>query len=937
MNFRNALFLGSVSALALGTAAMAQDQAVEEVVVTGSRVITNSTMSPTPLTVVSTDQLKTISSGTIPDALNKLPVFQGSSSQRNTGNSSGNASGNVVSLRNFGANRTLVLLDGHRVAGANSAGTANIDNLPQMLLERVDVVTGGASAVYGSDAITGVVNFILDKDFSGLKFDSNLGISQAGEGFRHQVGVAVGTGFAGGRGHVEASARIFHQNKVLMRDLPYGPETWLQVGNNTAANPSRAARDTRNPAYSIGGVITCRPANTAGCATLNGNLQFVGNGVVGPFTHGSASGTAGLELGGDGAYASTTTAQAELRSNEGFARISYDFTDTINGYVNFSASSSRNANNFFDDILIGAFAFDTNAFLPASFAALTPGDQFNFGKEFDPTKIDEDLLMKVKSDTRYWQVNSGLTGRTGIFDWDLAYTHGESHATIASVNNLDQEKMFAALDAVINPANGQIVCQVSLTAFASRFPGCIPLNAFGPDATTAEMVRYLKSDTHHRLVNTLDDWSASVSGELFQLPAGPLRAAVSGEYRKQNYEINSTFTPTSLVDCTGLRICTPGTARFQQNVVGEINIGQNVWEVAGELGVPLLKDMAFVESLDLNLAARHTDYSTSGSVQTWKIGVDYHVNPTIRFRGTTSVDIRAPTLDDLYRTPSRSLTGYFDLHTGVQSNTTTSSSGNPNLVPEKAKTYTGGIVLTPSFIPGFNMAIDYYRITLNNAIANLGAGNAQIAQLCETSGGTADVCQLWDRPLPFADRSPANFPTAIYTRGVNAARTGIRGWDFEMNYRADLDQFVPSAPGNFSLRVLANHQPNQSTTQFTGAATTQTPGPKLRITTSVNYTAGPWRVSVTDRWLDSYDKRSLPTQVYLVTRAPSYNQVDLQLSRAFSAMGADMSAFIDVENLFNKDAPLNPTLTSNPGFSYPVAGFYPVLGRYFSIGLRGTF
>jgi outer membrane receptor protein involved in Fe transport len=928
----------SLAALAAANPALAQDDtAIDEVVVTGSRVIANSTQSPTPLTVVSTEQLKTISSGTIPDALNKLPVFQGSSSPRNQTNSGSNGAGNVISLRNFGAQRTLVLLDGHRVAPSSAAGTANIDVLPQMLLERVDVVTGGASAVYGSDAVTGVVNFVLDKDFTGLKIDANTGISQAGLGFRNQIGVAVGTPFGGGRGHFEASARIFHADEVAMADLPYGPGGWSQGGTGTVANPFRMFRDGRTARSSAGGVITCFPANQPGCATLNGNLQFVGTGVVGPFVHGSSSGTAGLESGGDGAWGQRTTAQGELRSNEGFARLSWDFTDSITGYVNLIAASSMNLGTFYNtETRTNAETFfDTNAFLPASFAALLPGDRFNVAKDY--TNHDRWDNWIVKSDTRYGQINAGLDGRTGMFDWDLYYTHGESHATVAAPRNNDLNKFFAAADAVINPANGQIVCQVSLTAFASRFPGCIPLNLFGPTATSQEMFDYLVTPTRFKLVNTLDSWGGSVAADVFELPAGPIRAAVSGEYRKAGYTVTSSALPTDFVDCSGLRLCTPTVPRWAQNVSAETDQSLNVWEVAAEAEIPLLRDMSFVESLSVNLAGRHTDYSVSGAVNTWKVGVDYHVNPSIRFRGTTSVDIRAPTMNDLFQPQTLASGGYFDLHTGVQAQTQTSTQGNPDLVPEKAKTYTAGIVLTPDFIPGFNIALDYYRITLRNAIGVLGGTNQQVAQLCEDSGGTADVCSLWQRPLPFNDRTPANYPTRIFNRPLNAAYQAIRGFDFEMNYRFDLEQLVGGAPGDVSLRILANHQPSQKTIQFDGAASTYGSQPKTRLTGSFSYRAGPWRVNVTDRWFDSYNKATLPTQVYTDPRVRSFNQVDLQVTREFKAMGADMNVYVDVENLFNADAPLYSTQASNPGFSYPVPTFYPIMGRYFTVGLRGTF
>jgi outer membrane receptor protein involved in Fe transport len=450
------------------------------------------------------------------------------------------------------------------------------------------------------------------------------------------------------------------------------------------------------------------------------------------------------------------------------------------------------------------------------------------------------------------------------------------------------------------------------------------------------MLDYLATPTNFRLVNKLDNFGGSVARDVFSLPAGPIRAAISGEYRKQRYTIDSTALPTDLVDCTGLRLCT-AVPRWAQNVSAETDNSLSVWEVSAEADIPILKDVAYAESLSLNLAGRHTDYSTSGAVNTWKVGVDYHINSTVRFRGTTSVDIRAPTLNDLYQPATLSSTGYFDLHTGVQAQTQTQTAGNPDLQPEKAKTYTGGVVLTPSFIPGFNIALDYYRITLKNAIGNLAATNAQVAQLCETSNGTADVCSLYQRPLPFSDRSPANYPTRIFTRPLNATVQQIKGWDFEANYRFALENLISDAPGAFALRVLANYQPTQTSVQFPGAAQTVTAAPKTRVTSSLSYTAGPWRIGLTDRWFSSYKKATLPTQVYAEPKVKAFNQLDLQISRDIEIAGSNMNVYVDVENILDPDVPLYQTLTSNPGFSYPVPNNYPIFGRFFSVGIRGKF
>src|SRR5882724_8812440 len=242
----------NVAAAADDTAAGSQSAAtVEQVVVTGSRVISSAVNSPTPLTVVSAEQLQATTPTNIPDALNKLPVFLGSQQPRSAGNGGSGSGQNVLALRNFGAQRTLVLFDSHRVAPDNANGTVNIDVLPQMLMSRVDVVTGGASAVYGSDAVTGVVNFVLDKHFEGFKFDINSGISNYGDGFSYKTAAAFGTDLFGGRGHFEMSVEHFNQDGVPISSRPYGPGYWSLAGAGTAAIPFAFVQNTRVPTHTF--------------------------------------------------------------------------------------------------------------------------------------------------------------------------------------------------------------------------------------------------------------------------------------------------------------------------------------------------------------------------------------------------------------------------------------------------------------------------------------------------------------------------------------------------------------------------------------------------------------------------------------------------------------------------------------------------------------
>ncbi len=954
---KKAILCGGAAGLALmcSQAAWAQARSAdngqtEQVVVTGSRVISDIANSPTPLTVVSVEQLEATTPTDIPDALNKLPVFQGSSQPHTAGNGGSGSGANVLALRNFGAQRTLVLFDGHRVAPANANGTVDVDTLPQMLMSRVDVVTGGASAVYGSDAVTGVVNFVLDKNFDGFKFDVNSGISNYGDGFSYKTGAAAGMDLFGGRGHVEVALEHFNQDGVPISARPYGPLYWSQAGGGTAANPYVNLINTRVPTHSFGGLITC-----AAPCTVNGQ-QFISNGVLGPFVQGTPSGTANVQSGGDGAYDPFGQALTYFRTSNAFGRFSYKLDDTTTFYVQATGSEAFATGTWYPTQLnpgannTNTF-FKSNPFLPAPVqTALGNNGTFNVGgpadNTFQLTKYITQFGIQEAPGTRnlnrYLNVSAGLDGNLfNRFDWDVYYGHGESRQSISNFRNPNNARFYAAEDAVIGPS-GSPVCYVSTTPFANLYPGCVPLNPFGPTAVSQSAYDYISGTTRYIMTNIMDNVSGSVSGTVFEDWAGPVKVALSGEARWNTYDVNSNASPTAKVDCTGLRLCSNQLVLWEQNTVASVDAANNVWEFAVEGDVPLLKDLPLVQSLDANLAGRYTDYSTSGSVQTWKIGLDYHVNDDVRFRATNSVDIRAPTLNDLFSPVQNSVTGFTDIHTNSNGSLFISSQGNPNLVPEVARTYTAGVVLTPSFIPNLTLSYDYYHIDLKNAIGSISATNTQIQNLCELSNGTSPYCTLFIRPLPFSDHTQANYPTSVLSENLNTAYTAIEGSDIEANYHFDLADVQDSWPGSMDLRVLANIQPVNQSQQFTGAAFTYAVFSKGHITTFVNYNLGDWTFGLQDRWISSFRRASQPTIIYAQPRIADSNYVDLNIEKKFKVDDVTYSAYLTVQNLANTLAPLDPTTSGAPGIYYPVANGQSggsgadIMGRYFTIGVRAS-
>jgi hypothetical protein len=534
----------------------------------------------------------------------------------------------------------------------------------------------------------------------------------------------------------------------------------------------------------------------------------------------------------------------------------------------------------------------------------------------------------------------GLDGAWGDYAWSLYYTHGENRQKVDDPYNQNNQKMYAALDAVSTGA-GQVACfAATQAATAAQYADCVPMNPFGPTALSHDAWDYFTEDSHFISTNVLDNIGGSIAGDVFDLPAGPVKAALSGEMRWMSYGVQSNALPSDVIDCTGLRICSSSTPFWQGNIVNKLaTVSESVWEFAAEAEVPLLRDVPFIQDLSANLAGRYTDYSVSGSVQTWKIGLDYHVNDMLRFRGTTSIDIRAPTLDDLFSPQQLSHSSFADLHTGnIQGLTTIGSQGNPNLVPEVARTYTAGVVLTPSFIPGLTASVDYYNIVLKNVIGGVNGTSNSVQRLCEDSGGTSPYCSLYIRPLPFSDRTPANFPTEVRSQSLNSAFNKIEGLDIELDYAFEMADLMDSLPGTVDLRMLANIQPVQRSSSYPGAPISSEAVSKGHVTGFLSYTVGDWTFNLQDRWLSGFPRATLSSEVYVPARAPERNYVDITINKEFVVDDATLDGYLSVQNLLDQSPPIIPTNRISPRLYYlGIQGtntYYDAIGRYFTIGLR---
>ena len=947
-----AALLSGVSMLAIVSSAHAQaakpavtPAEVGEVVVTGSRVIQNGNNMPTPVTVVGMDDALRIRPSTVADALNDLPQFSGSRTplgNPNTGSTvqqgGGNTGANSLNLRNLGQLRTLVLYDGKRMPPTTATGLTDVDQIPQMLLQRVDVVTGGVSAVYGSDAISGVVNFITDRNFNGIKAKAQYGVNGKGDDRSVNYGIAVGKAFLDDRAHFEASYEYRKNDGIGARSArDPNHEAYSVQGSGTAAAPFFVTPNARVQNFTFGGLIRS--------GVLNGQT-FKQDGVLSPFIHGTTTipgSTTANEIGGDGIWYDTSL-KAGLESQQAFARLDYDFTDTIHGYVAVSYNNKINTANVFWATLNNYTISATDAYLPAAYQtqlAAAKQTTFLFGKAFDnaPQQTYNTSTMKY--------LTSGLDGEFKGYKWEIGYVHGESELIPTLLHNTNNEKRAASVDAVRDPATGNIVCNATLSTDAAvrqRFAGCVPLNPFGPTTATQAALDYFTGPSHLDIRTKVDDLTGSIAGPLFSTWAGPVQGAISGEWRKLSEGVTSTVPDGVLANCAGLRFnCTPGTTtQFSDTTAPRPVVSQTVAEGALEVDVPLLKDVFLAKSFNINGAVRYTNYSTKGNYTTWKLGADWQITDDLKARGTRSRDIRAPTLDDLFSPISSSISNNatLDRLTGQNiTGLTTITKSNPDLTAEVGNTWSGGIVYRPAWVPGFSVSVDYFNITVSNAILAILASNVTAQNACIASLGTSAYCAAQVRPLPYTNTTPANNLTALISTSINLSEQHTEGADIEANYSTTfLDR--PA-----SIRLLTTYQPkilyvqpglltlNQAGAAFGNNGITA--APIWRLTGSIRFQPiENLTLDFQTRWRSSLHEAGDPTLVFSCCDIPTANFTNFAATyRIKNDLGQTDLSF-NVSNLFDQYGPhASPFTNLSPGQQYGYVAFDDPLGRAFTFGI----
>jgi outer membrane receptor protein involved in Fe transport len=944
--------MGGVSALAMAlslgaTSAQAQQaNELESVVVTASRIVRDGYEAPTPTTVVGVAEMQKQAVPNVANYVNMLPQLGagGSSNTRTINFSSGQTGGaNSFNMRNLTPVRTLTLLDGHRVVGANLTQVTDVNMLPMNLVSRVDVVTGGASAAWGSDAVAGVVNFVLDKTFTGVKGQASYGQSYRGDGANFNGDLAFGTSFAGGRGHILLSGRYEQEQGIFSNKS----RDWY-IGYKAVPNTARTATNGQ-PGFiaydhaglglaTSGGVITAGPL---------AGVQFGPGGTVLPYRLATA-GSGIIRAGGDvedigGQYAITP----DIDNAQLFGRFSYDLTDDVNLYVEVGKGWANGLNFTSHFIRHGDLVIRTdNPFIPAALQIPAGLTSFNIGR----VQNEEGLgPLRVTNRRHQERIVAGIDGKTdwfnGSFKWNAYYQAGRSTLFTQNSHNAILANFARAVDVVRNPATGGVpgvsagtpVCRSTITDPTNR---CQPFNVFGQGSPSAAAVAYVtESNSWMDLLVKQDVAQAGFQFEPFSLPAGAVSLAAGVEWRKERY--SNEVDP--------LDASTPSTVYWFGNY--KLGTGRyTVKEAFGEIIVPVLKDAPFAKALDLNAAGRVTEYSTSGRVETWKVGGTWDVNDDLRLRGTRSRDIRAPNLNDLFVAGSGAGSGILVPGTNSQVFINTLSSGNPNLTPEIANTTAFGFVYRPSFLPGFSASVDRYKITIEDAIIAIAA--QAIINNCYGVGvpvQPAACTAITLNPNPTQPGLAGQLAQAVIrTGGANIAAQSTAGWDFEIGYRRDLSEFVESLPGAIDLRAVGTYQ-----TKFTYTANGVTQnfnnmvwagilpvagGPKWRWLFTGTYSLGPSSTTLTVRTVGkaviNNEARNSSLAV-LQNDVTARQYLDFNTSWNLNVLGADSQIFFKVENVFDTDP---PRVASTAGTAYASngteGGYYDLIGRYFRLGFR---
>lgn len=882
----------------------------ELIVVTGSRVVRSGFNAPTPTTIIGADLLDRRAATNVADILSETPAFQSSSNPQTTGVRSVAPGANFADLRGLGSTRTLVLVDGRRFVpqiNALEGYQVDLNQIPSLLIDRVEVVTGGASAQWGSDAVAGVVNLILKKDFEGIQAVAQYGISEEGDNEEYRLGALYGTSFADGRGHFEVAVDYVNNGgvgDVYTRD-------WGRKGYQIVTNPTPGATpanlilpDVQFATVTPGGIIN----NTV----LRGT-QFGPGGTTMPFTYGQYVGSTNMVGGSNTGYNINTGVDIVpgLERVAAYGRASYEFSPAFAAALEYSHAWTSGGGMTLPARDTAIQIRRDNAFLPTEVYDLMVAnniESFNLGRMSYDVGIAESDVSNTTD--RVVVSFSGDLADSGDWRWDAYYLYGRNVNKQRVLRNRIRSRFALAADAVLD--GGSIVCRSTLTDPGN---GCVPINLFGEGSPSAQAIAYVTGTTKGRTEYDQHVAALNVAGNPFATWAGPVSIATGVEFRSEK----QTTTADPIAEAGDFE------ANNSRSFGGKFHVLEGYLETV----VPLAADTSWARSLDVNGAVRVADYSTAAGTQvTWKVGATYEPIAGLLFRATRSRDIRAPNIYELnlLSVPNSIILNYPPHQVQV----TSYLAGNPNLQPEKADTLAIGASYRPQFARGLQISADFYQIHVRGLVSSL--GTQSVADLCRT--GTTEYCNF----LTFND---AGVPVSALSTYVNLASVKLQGLDFALNYSAPIgagSRFFVTGLANYNLHakvdpgtgVVVDRAGEIGSKRAVGLSTGSSP--KLRFTLSAGVELGAFSASGQMRYIGKGTYNNEWTSGVQINDNTISAVVYADMNLAYR-LTDDIQLFGGINNLFDKDPPPVPnaqSLVTNPVY-------YDMIGRSYRAGVRYNF
>ncbi len=852
---------------------------VEKVQVTGSRIKRVELSTPAP--VISIDQAEIAKFGN-PDLgtiLAELPAIGAGSTLIGNNGSNANAGLSSPDLRSLGEQRTLTLVNGKRhVAGSPFSNAVDTGAIPVALIERVDVITGGASAIYGSDAVSGVVNVVLRDDFEGVEFRvSGSSDTEDVDNETHNISMLVGATTEDGRGNVTFFAERSQINEVLLSQL--------QQANNWGSyvNPDNTSEDDGIVDRIVAPHIGSELINAFGVLNPFGGgplLTFLPDGT--PVEQVTRTYNNNFAFGAfDRAYETVYFSE----DNENYvpnqetitlaSTFRYDITDNVRFYGDIKYVDKYIEQQFQPAFRFGNVSINVmdNAFLPdAARQHLVGAGQTG---QVAMSRFFTDIGNRsANNDRKLFRVVGGLEGQFSLgetdFDYDVFYTRGETSNTRRTLNDIIPTNIVAALDSVIDPTTGEAACRSQVPSAQPEGyedpagvngDQCVPFNPFGFNQASSAAKDFISGDVQREDEITQTVYGGTIAFDtsaFLNLPGGPIGLALGYEYREETSETTTDeFTKAGL---------------FAGAATPDSRGTFDVEEFFVEINAPIVSDMFLIHELSIDAAFRSADYSHAGSADTWQIGFMWAPIEDVTVRGTAGEAVRAPNVNEAFSPISPGFENINDpcdvdnidedpdrranclalgIPEGFQAQDSVSidvlSGGNPDLESETSDSKTLGVVWTPNFVENLSITLDWYEIEIEDAITDIEA-QVIINNCVDATGGLdTNFCGQ-------IDRDETNNISLVRSGFVNAAALDTSGLEFQARYRTDLSAF--DLPGELRFNFAGNKLIRLEQFEFQNRPDEinvekgEIGDPEYQFRFSVDYSIDDWNFNYSNRFID---------------------------------------------------------------------------------------